>query len=132
MAASSDTYSITGLNVTTGAGVTLSITGIGVALGTPGVALLGRRGARVQGRLFGNEQFLRNRNVLNQLHTVRNRSAHDQLFNPLRKTFLMDLFDTFHKLHLDLRDGHVYNVFNGALLRTLKTPRIRSDLSHDL
>ena len=39
-AASSDTYSITGLNVTTGAGVSLSITGIGVALGTPGVALL--------------------------------------------------------------------------------------------
>ena len=40
----------------------------------------------------------------------------------------MDLFDTFYKLHLDLRDGHVYNVFNGALLRTLKTPWIRSDL----
>ena len=78
----------------------------------------GRRGARVQGRLFGNELFLKNRNVLNQLHTVRNRSVHD-LLNPLRKTFLMDLLDTFHKLHLDLRDGHVCNVFNGALLRTL-------------
>ena len=60
--------------------------------------------------------------------TLRNRNVHDQLLNPLRKTFLMDLLETFHKLLLELRDGHVYNVFNGALLRALKTPWIRRDM----
>ena len=48
--------------------------------------------------------------------------------NPLRKTFLGDLLDTFHKLLLDLREVHVYDVFNGALLRTLETPWLPSDL----
>ena len=78
--------------------------------GNTGRSAAGRRGARVQGRFFGNELSLRSRSVLNQL------------LNSLRKTFLMDLLDTFQKLVLDLGDGHVYNVFNGALLRTLKTP----------
>ena len=58
---------------------------------------------------------------------MRNRSFHVHL-NLLRKTFLRNLLDTFHKLLLVLRDRQVYNVFHGALLRTLRTPWLRSDL----
>ena len=55
---------------------------------------------------------------------------HDLLRNP----FLRDHFDTSHNLLLGLRDCHVHNSFNGALLITLLWDHSHNftDLLHDL
>ena len=79
------------------------------------------------------EQTLEDRRGWSQhrrcLKHVHETNVPDLLLSPLtKKTFLRDLLDTFHKLLLGLRDGDVKHVFNGALLRTLKTPWLRSDL----
>ena len=52
----------------------------------------------------------------------------------LRNPFLRDHFDTSHNLLLDLRDCHVHNSFNGALLITLLWDQSHNftDLLHDL
>ena len=52
----------------------------------------------------------------------------------LRNPFLRDHFDTSHNLLQDLRDCHVHNSFNGALLTTLLWDKSHNftDLLHDL
>ena len=52
----------------------------------------------------------------------------------LRNPFLRDHFDTSHNLLQDLRDCHVHNSFNGALLTTLLWDQSHNftDLLHDL
>ena len=52
----------------------------------------------------------------------------------LRNPFLKDHFATSHNPLLDLRDCHVHNSFNGALLKTLQWDQSHTftDLLHDL
>ena len=61
----------------------------------------GRGGARIQGRLFGDELFLRNRNVLNQLL---NPFRYDQLLDPLSGLYLWKLL--YFRLFQHKRNPH--------------------------
>ena len=58
----------------------------------------------------------------------RNKNVHDLLFTLLREKFPREHLNAFHKLLQDLRNWHMTNLFNVALLHKINTPWIGYNL----